>query len=98
MNAQLVAFFVIVSGAVFIVVAQISRARAVGTRGASVRVAARGPAQLVPYFFWVPYVVVALRPGPELEVPDVLRAVGCAAAVGGVAFALWAVRTLGRHY
>src|SRR5205823_4077117 len=82
----------------FIAVAQSARARAVGKRGGSIRVAAGGPAQLAPYFFWVPYVIVALRPPPELDVPDVLRVIGCAAAVAGVGLAIWAIGVLGRHY
>jgi protein-S-isoprenylcysteine O-methyltransferase Ste14 len=52
----------------------------------------------VPYFFWVPYVVIALRPGPELDVPDPLRWIGVAVSVLGIAFSLWAMVTLGRHY
>ena len=52
----------------------------------------------MPYFFWVPYVVIALRPGPELDVPDALRWIGVALSVLGVAFSLWSIVTLGRHY
>ena len=53
---------------------------------------------MVPYFFWVPYLVIALRPGPEAQVPEVLAWVGIALSVLGVAFSLWAIVTLGRHY
>jgi protein-S-isoprenylcysteine O-methyltransferase Ste14 len=53
---------------------------------------------LAPYFFPVPYVVIALRPGPEIPVPDPLRVLGLALVIGGVAFSLWAIATLGRHY
>jgi protein-S-isoprenylcysteine O-methyltransferase Ste14 len=59
---------------------------------------AGGLAAMAPYFFWVPYVVIAMRPGPELEVPEALAWVGLALSVLGVAFALWAIVTLGRHY
>jgi protein-S-isoprenylcysteine O-methyltransferase Ste14 len=52
----------------------------------------------VPYLFWVPYVVAARRPGPEVPVPDGLRAAGLVLTVLGVAFAIWAIVTLGRHY
>jgi protein-S-isoprenylcysteine O-methyltransferase Ste14 len=52
----------------------------------------------VPYFFWVPYVVIALRPGPELDLPDGLRWIGVALSLLGIAFSLWAMVTLGRHY
>jgi protein-S-isoprenylcysteine O-methyltransferase Ste14 len=52
----------------------------------------------VPYFFWVPYVVIALRPGPEVDVPDALRWIGVALSVLGIVFSLWAMVALGRHY
>ena len=77
--------------------AQIAQRRAVSRRGATVRTAG-GLAALAPYFFWVPYVVIALRPGPELAVPEVLAWLGLALSVLGVAFALWAIVALGRHY
>lgn len=85
------------SGVLFVVATQVARRRAVARRGASVRVAT-GPAQIVPYFIWVPYAVVVLRLGPEVEPSDVVRALGALLTVGGVAFSLWAVATLGRHY
>ena len=59
---------------------------------------AGGLAALAPYFFWVPYAVIALRPGPEVAAPPALAWVGLALSVLGVAFALWAIVTLGRHY
>lgn len=46
----------------------------------------------------MPYVVIAVRPGPELDVPVLLRWIGIALSAVGVAFALWAMLTLGRHY
>lgn len=49
-------------------------------------------------FVFVPYLVVIVRPGPELPLPDDVRWVGLGLAVAGVAFALWAMRTLGRHF
>jgi protein-S-isoprenylcysteine O-methyltransferase Ste14 len=52
----------------------------------------------VPYLFWVPYVVIALRPGPEVAVPDALRWAGITLTALGVAFSLWSIVTLGRHY
>jgi protein-S-isoprenylcysteine O-methyltransferase Ste14 len=66
-------------------------------RGATLRTAG-GLAALVPYFFWVPYVVIWLRPGPELDVPEGVRWLGVALTVLGIAFSLWAMVTLGRHY
>jgi protein-S-isoprenylcysteine O-methyltransferase Ste14 len=77
--------------------AQLARRRAIARRGASVRTAG-GLASLVPYFFWVPYVVIALRPGPELDIPEALRWLGVALSVLGVAFSLWSIVTLGPHY
>ena len=77
--------------------AQIAQRRAVSRRGATVR-SAGGLAALTPYFFWVPYVVIALRPGPELALPAAIQWAGVALSVLGVAFALWAIVTLGRHY
>lgn len=77
--------------------AQLAQRRALARRGATL-LTAGGVASLVPYFFWVPYVVIALRPGPEIEVPEALRWVGLTLSVLGVAFALWSIVTLGRHY
>lgn len=77
--------------------AQIAQRRAVSRRGATVRTAG-GLAALAPYFFWVPYLVIALRPGPEIQVPEPLAWVGIGLSVLGVAFSLWAIVTLGRHY
>ena len=77
--------------------AQIAQRRAVSRRGATVRTAG-GLAALAPYFFWVPYLVIALRPGPETGVPEGLAWVGIGLSVIGVAFSLWAIVTLGRHY
>jgi protein-S-isoprenylcysteine O-methyltransferase Ste14 len=59
---------------------------------------AGGLAALVPYFFPVPYVVIALRPGPEVAIPEAARWLGVALSLVGIAFSLWAMVTLGRHY
>jgi protein-S-isoprenylcysteine O-methyltransferase Ste14 len=71
--------------------------RALTRRGATLRTAG-GFVALVPYFFPVPYVVIGLRVGPEVDVPDALRWLGVAVTILGIAFALWAMVTLGRHY
>ncbi|MDQ2950776.1 MAG: isoprenylcysteine carboxylmethyltransferase family protein [Chloroflexota bacterium] len=93
----LISLLVIASGVVFIVFAQLARRRAVAERGGSLRTSTGLP-QLVPYFFWVPYAVVALRPGPQLAIPEPLRAGGAELSIAGVALSLWAIVTLGRHY
>ena len=85
------------AGFVFIVGAQIAHLRATRRRGRIVR-RIGGLPELAPYFFWVPYVVIVARPGPELAVPDALRVIGLLLVVGGVLFSLWAIVTLGRHY
>lgn len=81
----------------FMAVAQLSRARGLTRRGETVA-RSGGLAHYVAYFFFVPYVVIGARPGPEIEVPEPLRGVGVVFIVAGVAFSLWAIATLGRHY
>ena len=71
--------------------------RALSRRGATVRTAG-GLTALLPFFFPVPYLVIALRMGPELDVPSVVGWVGVGLTLLGVAFSLWAMATLGRHY
>jgi len=77
--------------------AQLAQRRALARRGLTLRTAG-GLAAVAPYFFWAPYVVVALRPGPEIGVPEALVWLGLALCVLGVAFSLWSIATLGRHY
>jgi len=93
----LVRAIVVLGGMTFIVFAQFARGRAIAQRGPSVRVA-RGVAQALPYFFWVPYVVVAFGIGPQFPVPDALVALGLVLTAGGVGLAIWSIVTLGRHY
>lgn len=97
MSDAAVTLVVIAGGVLFIVFAQLARRRAVAARGGSLRTAGGLP-QLAPYFFWVPYAVVALRPGPSVEPPAAIAGLGLALSVAGIAFALWAIVTLGRHY
>jgi protein-S-isoprenylcysteine O-methyltransferase Ste14 len=96
-SPSLVTLVAVAGIATFMIVAQLSRARGLARRGETL-VRSRGLAHYVAYFFFVPYVVIAERPGPELDVPDPLRWVGLALVVLGIAFALWAIATLGRHY
>ena len=96
MTGELVAWTCALSFAVYAVFAERLRARVVRGR----RRLARGGAlaQGLPYVIWVPYVVIALRPGPELPLPDAVRWAGLALVVGGIAFSIWSARTLGRHF
>jgi protein-S-isoprenylcysteine O-methyltransferase Ste14 len=87
----------VVSFAAFMVVAQLARARALARRGATVA-RAGGFARYVAYLFFVPYIVIVSRPGPELDLPEPVRWVGLSLIWPGVGFALWAIATLGRHY
>jgi protein-S-isoprenylcysteine O-methyltransferase Ste14 len=96
-QADLAAAVVIASFAVFWLVAQIARARAVTLRGASRR-RVRGIADAATYFFWLPYAVAWVRPGPTLSLPAALLWLGVAMSVAGVIFAVAAIVTLGRHY
>lgn len=97
MSGQLVTATAVLSFAIYIVLAGRIRARARATGRPTLR---RGGAlaQLLPYFIWVPYVVIAVRPGPELAFPDAVRWLGLGLVSGGMAFSLWAAQTLGRHF
>jgi protein-S-isoprenylcysteine O-methyltransferase Ste14 len=96
-NSSLVTVVSIASIVTFMVVAQLSRARGLARRGATVT-RSGGLAHYVAYFFFVPYVVIAVRPGPELAIAEPLRWIGLALTVAGVGLSLWAIATLGRHY
>jgi protein-S-isoprenylcysteine O-methyltransferase Ste14 len=97
MSPVLVTYVSVASIVTFMVVAQLVLARAIARRGRTVA-RAGGFARYIAYFIFVPYVVLAVRPGPLVDVPEPLRWIGLLLIVAGVAFALWAVVTLGRHY
>ena len=97
MTSTLVAGVAIASILTFMLVAQLSRIRGQARRGETLA-RSRGLAHYVAYFFFVPYVVIGARPGPELDVPEPFQWVGLALVVLGIGFALWAIATLGRHY
>ena len=42
--------------------------------------------------------MIWLRPGPELAIPEAAAWLGAALSLVGIAFSLWAMATLGRHY
>jgi protein-S-isoprenylcysteine O-methyltransferase Ste14 len=95
--AELVTATAVLSFVAYIVFASRVRARA---RVAGRATLARGGAlaQALPYFVWVPYVVIALRPGPEVAFPDAVRWLGLGLVVAGIAFSMWAAATLGAHF
>ncbi|HEY8825118.1 MAG TPA: isoprenylcysteine carboxylmethyltransferase family protein [Candidatus Limnocylindria bacterium] len=97
MSSTLATVVSVASIVTFMAVAQLSRMRGIARRGETLA-RSRGLAHYVAYFFFVPYVVIAARPLPELDVPEPVRWVGLALVVLGVGFALWAIATLGRHY
>lgn len=73
------------------------RSRSRRERGATIRERG-GLAKYLPLFVVVPYAVVILRPGPEFPVAPELVLIGLAISIGGIAFAIWSARTLGRHF
>jgi protein-S-isoprenylcysteine O-methyltransferase Ste14 len=75
-----------------------TRLRARVSRGRRTVATGGALAQYLPYVIWVPYVVIALRPGPELPLSDAVRWAGLGLVVGGIGFSIWAARTLGRHF
>ena len=94
---ELVSFVIVGAFVAFIGIATYARARGVRSRGATLRRSA-GLETTLTAFAWVPYLVVTLRLGPELEPTGWLVSLGLVLAVGGVAFAVWSLLTLGRHY
>ena len=96
MSGELVAWTFALSFLSYAVIAERLRARVRLGR----RTIRRGgmAAQYLPFFIWVPYVVAAVRPGPELPFSDAVRWVGLALVVAGIGFSIWAARTLGRHF
>jgi len=97
MSGELVAVVVTLAFVVYLAAAQRARSRGIQARGRTTE-RGRGIAQASPIFVFIPYLIVILRPGPELPLGDAVRWSGLALAVAGVAFALWAMRTLGRHF
>jgi protein-S-isoprenylcysteine O-methyltransferase Ste14 len=93
----MIPFVIVASFAVYIVAAETVLGRARANRGPRTR-AASGIAQWAPAFLWVPYAVVAYHVGPERALAAPLVATGIALTVLGIAFALWALGTIGRHF
>lgn len=97
MSAFLVSGVAIGAIAGYLALALAVRRRSLRARGPSLR-REGGVAAWLPYFIPVPYVVIVLRPGPELAVPDPVRWIGLAFVVAGALFSTWAALTLGRHF
>ena len=97
MSGALVTAVAVGSMVAYLALAFAVRRRSLRARGPSLR-REGGAAAWLPYFVPVPYVVLALRPGPELDVPDPLRWAGLALVIAGAAFSAWAALTLGRHF
>lgn len=84
--------------AVYIALAFALRRRSIRWRGKSLQQGTGLAAKWLPYMLPIPYLVIALRIGPELDVPVALRWAGLVLVVAGVAFSSWAALTLGRHF
>lgn len=97
MSGQLVAAVSVVAIVAYLLLAIVMRRRSLRLRGPSLR-RIGGAAAYLPYLVPVPYLVIALRPGPELAVPDALRWAGLALVLTGIALSMWAALTLGRHF
>jgi protein-S-isoprenylcysteine O-methyltransferase Ste14 len=81
----------------YLALASVIRRRALDQGRQSVARAA-GLARWLPFFIFIPYVVMATRPGPELDLPAALRWLGLGLLVAGPAFSYWSASTLGAHF
>lgn len=97
MSGELVAAVAIAAISAYLALAVAVRALSLRSRGPSLQ-RVGGGAALLPYLVPIPYAVIALRPGPELPVPDALRWAGIVLVLLGIAFSMWAALTLGRHF
>lgn len=97
MSGELVAAVASAAIVAYLALAVVVRARSRRSRGPSLQ-RVGGGAALLPYLVPIPYVVIALRPGPELPVPDPFRWAGLALVLLGIALSMWAALTLGRHF
>ena len=96
MSGELVAWVAALSFATYGVFATRLRGRVI--RGRRTIATGGALARYLPYVIWVPYVVIAVRPRPELPFPDAVRWAGLGLVVAGIGFSIWAARTLGRHF
>jgi len=87
----------VLSISAYLVVALSARTRAGRDRAPTVRTAT-GVARWSPLLLWVPYVIIATRPGPEAALPDAVRALGLVLVVIGPALMIWSAYALGPHF
>lgn len=97
MSGELVAITSAAAMVAYLGLAMTVRRRSVRARGRSL-VRRGGFAAAIPFAVPVPYLFMLVRPGPELPVPEPARWVGLALVLAGIAFAMWAALTLGRHF
>ena len=97
MSGELIAAVAIAGIVAYLGLATAVRRRSLRLRGPSLR-RIGGAAAFLPYLVPIPYAVIALRPGPEVAVPDTLRWAGLAIVLLGIVFSMWAALTLGRHF
>jgi protein-S-isoprenylcysteine O-methyltransferase Ste14 len=81
----------------YLALASAIRLRAID-RGRTTIARASGLARWLPFFIFVPYLVIVARVGPEVDIPTVVRWLGLALVVVGPAFSFWSAATLGRHF
>ena len=67
-------------------------------RGRTSVARATGLARTLPFFIFVPYLVIGVRRGPEIDIPTAVRWLGLVMVVAGPAFSTWSAATLGRHF
>jgi protein-S-isoprenylcysteine O-methyltransferase Ste14 len=97
MTPELITAVAVGSMVAYGLVAYPLRARARAARPPTL-VEGSGLARWLPYFVWVPYVVIAIRPGLELNVPEALRWAGLTLTALGPVLSIWSALTLGRHF
>jgi protein-S-isoprenylcysteine O-methyltransferase Ste14 len=96
-SLTLVTLVAAVSMVTYLTLAAAIRRRAID-RGRTSVARAGGLARWLPYGIFVPYLVMGVRQGPEVDVPTAHRWVGLALVVAGPAFSYWSAVTLGRHF
>lgn len=97
MSGELVATVSVVAIVAYLLLATAVRRRSLRYRGPSLR-RIGGAAAFLPYLVPIPYLVIVLRPGPELPLPEAVRWAGLALVLAGIAVSMWAALTLGRHF